>query len=90
MIYYPRHWMEGELLDVQNTGQGYEIRRMQDYGKQVPAGVKFDNAFDTQRFVSNWYAPGLTRQPGIYEPQPIKAEREQLKVKHARRQTARI
>lgn len=66
MIETPKGWVKGQLLDLRKytTSLGAISYRATALGDNddpktgyVAPYVEFDNSYDAQTFVSNWYAP---------------------------------
>lgn len=54
---YPAHWIKGQLLNVRNNGSNYIVTPLEEeFDPHHPELAKFfDNSFDAQAFVSEWY-----------------------------------
>lgn len=55
---YPAHWVKGQLLNVRNNGSTFILTLIaEEFDPQYPERAKFfDNSFDCQTFISNWYS----------------------------------
>ena len=55
--YCPPHWIKGQLLNVRHNGSTYVVTLLEEeFDPYHPERAKFfDNSFDAQMFVSNWY-----------------------------------
>lgn len=60
---YPDFWVKGQLLNVVNAGQQYNVTVLgEDYDPRYPErALQFPNSWDCQSFVSWWYMPAPPR-----------------------------
>lgn len=60
---WPADWVKGQLLNVRNVGGKYCVTLLgEEFDPRHPErSLHFDNCYETQHFVSFWYAKDGSR-----------------------------